>query len=93
MLVNSNCTLTALECEQQGRKVESKTYNVLQFQVWSLLPGFCKGATDVVQSFKGIARILGSALSDRPDLRSDVCAGLRHIITSNMENGKKSYFK
>ena len=88
LLIPYSVFLPALECEQEGRKVESKTYDVLQSQVWALLPGFCKGTTDVAQSFRGIARILGSALSDRPDLRSDVCASLRNIITSNLDNGK-----
>ncbi|XP_038070845.1 RRP12-like protein [Patiria miniata] len=76
----------ALEYSQQGRKVESKTYDILQSQIWSLLPGFCKDPVDVCPGFKGIARILGSAISDRTDLRYDVCLAIRHLITRNMDN-------
>ncbi|XP_071947906.1 RRP12-like protein [Antedon mediterranea] len=78
----------SLQLTQEGRGVEAKTYNILQSQVWSLLPGFCKNPTDLCTAFKDIARILGSALSDRPDLRKDVCAALRHLITHNTENEK-----
>ena len=82
--------LVALEYTQQGRNVEAKTYDILQSQIWSLLPGFCKDPVDVCPGFKGMARILGSALSDRPDLRHDVCLAIRHLITRNMDNGKGS---
>ncbi|XP_033098395.1 RRP12-like protein isoform X2 [Anneissia japonica] len=76
----------SLQLTQAGRGVEAKTYDILQSQIWSLLPGFCKNPTDLCASFKDIARILGSALSDRPDLRKDVCSALRHLIAHNMEN-------
>ncbi|XP_022106693.1 RRP12-like protein [Acanthaster planci] len=76
----------ALEYSQQGRNVEAKTYDILQSQIWSLLPGFCKDPIDICPGFKGIARILGSALSDRPDLRHDVCLAIRHLVTRNMDN-------
>lgn len=82
----ANLKIKSLELKQNGREVEAKTYDVLQAQLWSLLPGFCKSPVDVVPAFKGIAKILGSALSDRPDVRPDVCAGLRNIIRSNLED-------
>lgn len=76
----------SLELTEEGKKVEAKTYDVLQSQIWSLLPGFCKNPSDLAQSFKGIARILGTALNDRPDLRIEVCAALRNCITKNLDN-------
>ncbi|PIK40031.1 putative RRP12-like protein isoform X1 [Apostichopus japonicus] len=78
--------IKSLELKQNNREVEAKTYDVLQVQLWSLFPGFCKSPTDVIPAFKGIAKILGSALGDRKDVRSDICSGLRNIIKSNVDN-------
>ncbi|KFV07024.1 RRP12-like, partial [Pterocles gutturalis] len=50
------------------------------FQVWTLLPGFCTHPMDVLGAFKGLARTLGMAISERPDLRPTVCQALRTLI-------------
>ncbi|KYO26462.1 RRP12-like protein [Alligator mississippiensis] len=75
----------AMELAQDGKTLESKIYDTLQGQVWSLLPGFCRWPTDVVSSFKGLARTLGTALSERPDLRLPVCQALRTLITKGCQ--------
>ncbi|XP_020852477.1 RRP12-like protein [Phascolarctos cinereus] len=71
----------ATELAQEGRTMESKIYDTLQWQIWTLLPGFCTKPTDVAASFRGIARTLGAAISERPDLRLTVCQALRTLIT------------
>lgn len=63
-----------------------KTYELLEKQVWSLLPGFCLGATDVQQSFGKIAQTLGNYLNTRPDLRLDIMTGLRFLIETSAHN-------
>ncbi|XP_040419546.1 RRP12-like protein isoform X2 [Cygnus olor] len=75
----------ALEFSQAGKSLESKIYDTLQWQVWSLLPGFCTHPTDVVGAFKGLARTLGMAISERPDLRPTVCQALRTLIHRGCE--------
>ncbi|XP_031453460.1 RRP12-like protein [Phasianus colchicus] len=70
----------AVEFAQAGKSLESKIYDTLQWQVWTLLPGFCTRPTDVVEAFKGLARTLGMAISERPDLRPTVCQALRTLI-------------
>lgn len=65
---------------------QSKAYDALQLQIWSMLRGFCDHPTDVKQSFQGIAKILGTALNERDDLRMDVLAALRSLISCSMEN-------
>ncbi|NXW03132.1 RRP12 protein, partial [Fregetta grallaria] len=70
----------ALEFTQAGKSVEAKIYDTLQWQVWTLLPGFCTHPTDVLGAFKGLARTLGMAISERPDLRPTVCQALRTLI-------------
>ena len=57
-------------------------------QVWSLLPGFCTEPIDLEQSFRPIARILGTALNERQDLRAIVCQALRLLIEGNKDNGR-----
>ncbi|XP_051837739.1 RRP12-like protein [Antechinus flavipes] len=75
----------ATELAQEGRTMESKIYETLQWQIWTLLPGFCTRPTDVAAAFKGIARTLGTAISERPDLRLTVCQALRTLITKGCE--------
>ncbi|KAK3918716.1 RRP12-like protein [Frankliniella fusca] len=73
------------ELETQGRKAESVIYELFQAQVWSLLPSFCNHPTDIKDSFKNIARVLGSAISDRKDLRLSVMSALRKLIICTQE--------
>uniref|UniRef100_A0A673V6M7 Ribosomal RNA processing 12 homolog n=1 Tax=Suricata suricatta TaxID=37032 RepID=A0A673V6M7_SURSU len=75
----------AMDLAQADRTVESKIYDTLQWQIWTLLPGFCTKPTDVAASFKGLARTLGMAISERPDLRVTVCQALRTLITKGCE--------
>ncbi|XP_051504404.1 RRP12-like protein [Myxocyprinus asiaticus] len=76
---------TAEELEQSGQKLMAKVYQTLQLQIWTMLPGFCTKPTDLVASFKGIARSLGMALSERPDLRLCICQALRTLINKSCE--------
>ncbi|XP_053188669.1 RRP12-like protein [Scomber japonicus] len=73
----------AEELEQQGQKLEAKVYQTLQLQIWTMLPGFCTCPVDLVASFKGVARTLGMAVNERPDLRLTVCQALRTIINKS----------
>ncbi|XP_021799239.2 RRP12-like protein isoform X2 [Papio anubis] len=75
----------AMDLAQAGSTVESKIYDTLQWQIWTLLPGFCTRPTDVATSFKGLARTLGTAISERPDLRVTVCQALRTLITKGCQ--------
>ncbi|NWR64489.1 RRP12 protein, partial [Bucorvus abyssinicus] len=75
----------ALEFTQAGKSVEAKIYDTLQWQVWTLLTGFCTHPTDVLMAFKGLARTLGMAISERPDLRPTVCQALRTLIHKGCE--------
>lgn len=61
--------------------------SLFAFQVWTLLPGFCTRPTDVLGAFKGLARTLGMAISERPDLRPTVCQALRTLIHKGCQTG------
>ncbi|XP_049455822.1 RRP12-like protein [Epinephelus fuscoguttatus] len=73
----------AEELEQAGQKLEAKVYQTLQIQIWTMLPGFCTCPVDLLASFKGIARTLGMAVNERPDLRLIVCQALRTIVNKS----------
>ena len=42
----------------------------------------------MLQSFKSIAKVLGTAISDREDLRMEVMASLRKLINQSKDNGE-----
>jgi len=75
----------AEDLSKQGRKAESTAYDVLQLQIWSMLKGFCDHPTDIRQNFQGLAKILGTALNEREDLRMDVMSALRSLCTCCQE--------
>uniref|UniRef100_A0A8C2WXU3 Ribosomal RNA processing 12 homolog n=1 Tax=Cyclopterus lumpus TaxID=8103 RepID=A0A8C2WXU3_CYCLU len=87
----STLTQRAVELEQAGQKLESKVYKTLQTQViWTMLPGFCTCPVDLLASFKSIARTLGMAVNERPDLRLTVCQALRTIVNKSCSTGRKT---
>lgn len=66
------CYKTGQLAKESSEVATAKTYEALVAQIWSLLPGFCNGATDVTDSFKGIARTLGEHLHNRSELRINI---------------------
>jgi len=99
-----------------GEPAEAKSCDILQRQIWSILPGFCTRPTDLLevklfclpryfvycpvflylvlfQSLRGIAKILGQALDERPDLQMDVMAALRALVLKNLVNRKADSFR
>uniref|UniRef100_A0A3B3U439 Ribosomal RNA processing 12 homolog n=1 Tax=Poecilia latipinna TaxID=48699 RepID=A0A3B3U439_9TELE len=79
----------AEELEQQGKKLEAKVYQTLQLQIWTMLPGFCTCPVDLMASFKGVARTLGMAINERPDLRLTVCQALRTLINKSCSTAEE----
>lgn len=75
----------ASELTEAGRTLEAKIYETLQWQIWTMLPGFCTRPTDVAACFKNIAKTLGTIILDRPDLRLAACQALRTLISKGCE--------
>merc|ERR1719309_1626752 len=69
-----------------GDNIGYKTYEVLVYQIWSLLPGFCKDPVDLKESFKNIAKIIGTELSQKKEIRLDILTSIRHLVSRNLEN-------
>ncbi|KAM4033364.1 RRP12-like protein [Anomaloglossus baeobatrachus] len=76
----------ASDFAEAGRNLEAKIYETLQWQIWTMLPGFCIKPTDVAACFKNIAKTLGMIILDRPDLRLTACQGLRTLINKGCES-------
>jgi ribosomal RNA-processing protein 12 len=54
-------------------------------QLWGLLPAVCNYPTDVPDSFKHLAKHLGTAFNDRPELRGVISSALQHLIKQSKE--------
>ena len=82
----ARCQARSSQAGQAGDNIAQKTYEVLVYQIWALLPGFCNCPTDLSTSFKGLARILGVQLGQRKEIRLDILSSLRQLIARNTEN-------
>ncbi|XP_022831509.1 RRP12-like protein isoform X1 [Spodoptera litura] len=99
-ITNSNLKFFATEilematfCRKRSRELTqmkdvpgSHTYELLCNQFWALLPSFCNSPKDIKDSFKSIARVLGSVLKDNPEFRLSVMQALRKLITCSADN-------
>nr|CAB3265793.1 RRP12-like protein [Phallusia mammillata] len=72
----------AAELKSHELAIQASTYETIQQQCWTLLPVFCKGATDIKKAFPNLARILGKALTERDDLKLLVMQALRNLLIS-----------
>nr|SVE74944.1 EOG090X00E0 [Daphnia dolichocephala] len=82
------CRSRVPQCKDDQDRVGFRVFDLLQRQMWALLPGFCKCPTDVDVSLKQIAKLLGQALTDRPDIRMDIMAALRQLIIHSKTDEK-----
>nr|CAD7586449.1 unnamed protein product [Timema genevievae] len=74
------CRKQSIALSEQNDQVGSHSYDLLQIQIWSLLPKFSTNPTDVKDNFKSIAKALGTAIAERKDLRVVVMSSLRRLI-------------
>ncbi|KAK7948984.1 uncharacterized protein PG986_009870 [Apiospora aurea] len=66
------------------KTMETKIYETLVHQTWSILPGYCDLPLDLTVAFdKEFAEMLANLLYQQVDLRLDVCRALRALVESN----------
>lgn len=75
----------AMKCREINQDLEAKVLETLLSQIWSLLPGFCTNPVDLKEAFPNIAKILGTAMNDRKDLRAFVLQALRTLISKTID--------
>ncbi|KAI1296690.1 RRP12-like protein [Halotydeus destructor] len=73
-----------------GREIESKAMHVYYCQLWSLLPSFCTYPTDLVQSFKLIAKNLGQLLPVDLKARPSILSALRMLLKTCESEAEKA---
>ncbi|XP_046687227.1 RRP12-like protein, partial [Homalodisca vitripennis] len=73
---------------RENNQVRSLSYDLMQSQLWALLPSFCTQPSDIAVSFAVIAKPLGSLLSNQKDQRLSVMSALRHLVTYARDNNR-----
>lgn len=66
--------------QKENKLLEYKVYSNLEFQIWSLLPSFCKSPTDILESFKMMAKTMGTLIGQRAEIRNVLCSALVNLI-------------
>lgn len=87
------CQRKSVMLSSQNDGIGAHSYELLYVQLWNLLPSFCKHPTDVTVNFKSIAKVLGSAISERKELRLAVMGSLRKLIATAKENENEDEIK
>ncbi|XP_057657541.1 RRP12-like protein [Diorhabda carinulata] len=67
---------------QNNDGIGAHSSELLYLQLWNLLPCFCNCPSDIKDNFKTIAKVMGTAISDKKELRLAVMAALRKLISS-----------
>ena len=75
--------------KQENKTLDAKVCFNLEFQIWSLLPSFCKKPTDLLESFKIIAKTLGILISQRSEIRNILCTSLISLIETCQTDDQK----
>ena len=70
------------EMEGDKREIEGRNLRNMYEQVWALLPGFAGCARDVSEALPPIARLLGVALAERPEVRGHILGALSLMVQS-----------
>jgi ribosomal RNA-processing protein 12 len=99
----------SVELAKSNHPNESKAFEALQYNIWSLFPSFCNKPKDLatvcspasqacstffslfilifyfssLQNFRHLAKTLGTAINNEPDLRSVVINGLQVLLDTN----------
>lgn len=64
---------------QEADPRTAKHLELIYQQIWSLIPCFLSGATDIASSFGSIAPVLGKTMKQDPSVRSVILSGLRSL--------------
>jgi ribosomal RNA-processing protein 12 len=80
------CQRRSTQLAEANDGIGAHSSELLYMQLWNLLPCFCNHPTDIKASFKSVAKVLGTAISDRKELRLSVMASLRKLIASAKES-------
>ncbi|XP_014218682.1 RRP12-like protein [Copidosoma floridanum] len=72
--------------KEKNDRIAAHSNELLCSQIWALLPSFCNNPPDIKTNFARIAKILGTAISERKDLRLSILSSLRKLIQKSVDN-------
>ncbi|KRZ56569.1 RRP12-like protein [Trichinella nativa] len=72
--------------EQQRDESNAKLYEFLQKQIWNLFPSFCRNAVDLPACLDKLCDVIGTSLTERPDLRLTVLKAIRNLLHTEANN-------
>ncbi|KAL1743842.1 armadillo-type protein [Schizophyllum fasciatum] len=73
------------KAEAAGRSSEAKVWSVLVAQVWTGLPGYCAGATDLKEALsQQFSALLSQLLYTQSELRPSILRALKTLVESNV---------
>ena len=68
------------------KTMETKIFETLVQQIWSLLPGYCSFPLDLKSAFdQSFAELIANVLYKQTDLRPDICKALQMLVETNKE--------
>ena len=76
----------ATQFAEEGDELKAKICETLESQIWDLLPAFFKTAVQVPTDFPTVARLLGTMLQERVDLRNNIATALRQLIEHHVDD-------
>ncbi|KAK6629400.1 hypothetical protein RUM43_003217 [Polyplax serrata] len=79
----SICERKCAQLNASNEKIAAHSYDLLHLQLWSLLPAFANGSSDVKENFRHVAKLLGNLISGQKHKRIHAMAALRKLITRN----------
>lgn len=83
------CKNEADKFKSMNDQIRALSYDLLQSQIWALLPSFANQPKDISTTFPSIAKALGGVLNARADLRLIVLSCLRQLVTFAIENNQE----
>jgi ribosomal RNA-processing protein 12 len=73
-----------IEHGSREKTMEVKVFETVVQQIWSILPGYCDLPLDLVEAFdQSFCEMLATLLYQQPELRTDLCKALQHVVDSN----------
>ena len=75
--------------KSENKDLDAKVCFNLEYQIWSLLPSFCKTPSDLLESFKVIAKTIGTLIGQRSEIRNILCSSLISLIETCQTDDQK----
>uniref|UniRef100_A0A6B2KX19 RRP12 HEAT domain-containing protein n=1 Tax=Arcella intermedia TaxID=1963864 RepID=A0A6B2KX19_9EUKA len=81
--ISQELEANAKKATAKGDHLEAQILQTIYLQIWELFPAFSTYPTDIPITFKKIAKLLCTALLEKPNLRAVVSTGILFMINKN----------